>query len=142
MIYLSIFGISFMIFLFIIYSVSIFPLLPHDSKFINFSFLFQLIQQGAAITVIRPTAYLIFVITVCFVLCHYGERVTIEYEKINISIYRMCWYSMPIGVRKKLPTMMAMSQRPVYLKGFATIQCTHEFFANVILIFDIQFRFT
>lgn len=43
----------------------------------------------------------------------------------------MSWHLMPIEVSKKLPTMLAMARRPIYLRGFLNMQCTHIFFQAV-----------
>lgn len=76
-------------------------------------------------------AVLCIVFSSSFIYCFFGEKFITEFEKINSSIYGMSWHLLPVEMQKKIPTMMAMAQRPVHLKGFFSIQCSHLYYQNV-----------
>lgn len=58
-------------------------------------------------------------------------KVTTEFENITYSAYAISWYLMPVEVQKKIPAMITVAQRPIYLRGLLNIECTHAFFQGV-----------
>lgn len=99
----------------------------------------QSIRSGEAKNILMPAAETFWNLTMCFIFCFYGEKLTTGYAKINESIYMMDWYLMPIEVQKKVPAIVTMAQRAIYLKGYAKFQCTFEFFKSVIEFFRLKF---
>lgn len=95
-------------------------------------FRFQLIASGAVQDIAHSILSIIYCIAASFLVCFYGQKITNEYENIEQSIYLMAWHLMPFGIRKKLPTMQAMAQRPVNLRGIAPIECSFLCFGKVI----------
>lgn len=84
----------------------------------------------------RPLYTFVNQLIICFGYCYYGQHLTSSFETIERTIGDMAWYLMPIEVQKKLPSMLLISQKPVYMKGvFTSIKCSYEFFLNVNLFF-------
>lgn len=96
-----------------------------------------MLNNGYVFQAIRPIIVLAVLFECTYFLCNFGQKLTNEFENISDSVYKMHWHLMPIEVRKKLPTIMAVAQRPVYIKGFARIQGTHEFYESVNFTFRI-----
>lgn len=57
--------------------------------------------------------------------------VTEKFMKLGVSMYELNWPSYPIELSKHFPLIMAIAQQPIYLKGFAGIECTHEVFRQI-----------
>lgn len=142
---LSTYALMLSTYVFTIYFVSTIYILLFIKFFSNsFRFLYrQLIQEGTLDEMVIIVNYFAFNLASCFVFCYFGEQLTTECSGIERSINETFWYLMPIQVTKKLPTMIAMTQRPICIKGFAKISCTYEFFKRVFhfmfLVFCIRF---
>lgn len=58
---------------------------------------------------------------------------TQRFDEVADELYKLAWYKLPLDEQKNLPMMIALSQKSVYLRGFASAQCTHEVFMKVII---------
>lgn len=90
-----------------------------------------MIKAGDSFDIVRPTVVIVYIAFTMFIYCYLEEQIVAAFEKINESAYEMSWYLMPIDMRKQLLSMMAIAQRPVYLRGFGSIRCSHAFFRKV-----------
>lgn len=66
-----------------------------------------------------------------YLFCHFGDEVTNRYIYVNDLVYKSAWYLYPIEIRKDIRFAMRVAQRPVFMKGFANIQCTRFIFQKV-----------
>lgn len=66
-----------------------------------------------------------------FLICYLGNRVTAAFENLSLSIYMSNWQSFPLEVKKCIPQMLLLSQRPVYMRGFNNFHCTLPNFGRV-----------
>lgn len=67
-----------------------------------------------------------------YAFCHYGDKLTERYENVGGAIHRMAWYLLPVKIRRKLPTTLAIAQKRVYVRGSAQIFSTRTLFMEVI----------
>lgn len=63
--------------------------------------------------------------------CDFGERVTQEFGKIEIEFYQLPWYLLSMDMQKKLPFVIAITQKEVVIKGFGSTSCNRENFTQV-----------
>lgn len=71
--------------------------------------------------------------TTLYLFCHFGDRVTQDFEAIADEIYHLYWYMLPLDIRKRLPIGIAMAQKRVYVRGFADTRSTREVFMKVTI---------
>lgn len=67
-----------------------------------------------------------------YLFCHFGDQVTQRFEDVSEAVYQLSWYSLPLELQKHLPTVIAMSQKRVFVRGFADTRSTREVFRKVI----------
>ncbi|XP_031621400.1 odorant receptor coreceptor-like [Contarinia nasturtii] len=68
---------------------------------------------------------------IIFLFCYFGENITSEFTDLNDHIYHCDWHLFPRDIQRMLPILLINTQRPVILKGFGNILCTHENFKTV-----------
>lgn len=67
-----------------------------------------------------------------FILCEFGERVNAVFEDISIAVDQdLRWYLFPLDTQKILPTVFVVSQEPVKLNMFGSIDCNRRTFKEV-----------
>lgn len=66
-----------------------------------------------------------------YAFCDFGDRITQEFKKIEIEFYQLPWYLLPMDMQKKLPLMIAITQKEVVIKGFGSTSCNRESFTQV-----------
>lgn len=92
---------------------------------------------------IYPACVVIAHSTVLFIFCYCGNRVTDSFEQISVAAYNSIWYMYPMEMRKKLPTIIQMAEKPIYITGLSLIVCSLETFKVVITMFvGIKKRFS
>lgn len=72
-----------------------------------------------------------FVLFYTFGFCYFGDYVTNSFHDIDLSISSCAWYKLPIQMQNCLPMMLRTAQKPIYLIGFAKLNCTREVFKQV-----------
>lgn len=82
--------------------------------------------------VIPPIVSEIGLFTGLYVLWDIGESVMQRYENISRSVYQLNWYLLPLETQRKLPTILAMAEKNIYLRGFARFHCTRAVFFQVL----------
>lgn len=75
---------------------------------------------------------LIFWFPSCFFLCNFGEQVASHYFDLSDAIYNIPWRLCQLETKKLLIPMIIISRKPVYLEGFAQLQCSRETYKKVI----------
>lgn len=67
-----------------------------------------------------------------FVFCYYGDEVTGKFKGLSVSMYKLNWHLYPIEIRRNMPLIMSIAQKPIYLRGFGRTECTREVFNRLI----------
>lgn len=73
----------------------------------------------------------IFGLTLVFICCELGQRMSDAFDKTNFTLVQLDWYLFPIEMKRMLPAIIAMIQRPVSMECFGSIICTRDVFKNV-----------
>lgn len=68
-----------------------------------------------------------------YFLCDIGDNVMQRYENISHTVYQLNWYMLPLDIQIKLPTVLAMTQKNIYLRGFARFHCTRTVYFQVLM---------
>lgn len=66
-----------------------------------------------------------------FAFCDFGDCVTREFRQVEMDFNQLRWYLLPLDVQKDLPTMIALTQRNVFIRGFGSAYCSREIFKAV-----------
>lgn len=81
--------------------------------------------------IVRFVDFLLVFVGWAFLFCYFGHNVSHRFMGIGDSAYDLDWHLYPLEIRKHLPLMIQAAQNPVYLQGFANVQCTRESFRKV-----------
>lgn len=79
----------------------------------------------------RSMSTLVITLIWLYLLCNAGEEVTNRFLEISDSIYECPWNNLPHKLRKYIPRIIAVAQRPVYMQGMGNIRCTRETYKTV-----------
>lgn len=66
-----------------------------------------------------------------YLYCHFGDQVTQRFEDIGDAVYQIDWYALPLDMQKNLPMVIALTQKRVFVRGFADTRSTREVFKKV-----------
>lgn len=66
-----------------------------------------------------------------FLFCHYGGKITQQFEEIGDAVYQLEWYRLPVKMQNHLRTVIAVSQKRIYMRGFGNTRTTHSVFKKV-----------
>lgn len=66
-----------------------------------------------------------------YLFCYFGDQVTQRFEDVGDSVYELSWYLLPLDMQKRLPMVIALTQRRVFVRGFADTRSTREVFRKV-----------
>lgn len=66
-----------------------------------------------------------------FVVCNIGENVTTAFNSINSSVYAISWYNCPVRIQKYLLPIILITEEPVRIPVFGSIDCCRETFKGV-----------
>lgn len=72
-----------------------------------------------------------------FITCEFSQRGCDAVNSFDFEIGQIDWYLCPIEMKKMLPTIMNMAQKPVAIKGFGTMAADREIFKKVRYIFQM-----
>lgn len=86
-----------------------------------------------SVDVVRMVFFLFFVVVYVVFLCFVGEKVTRQFEEISDCLYQCSWNEFPFKMQKIMPTLLTVTQKPVYIEGFMNVRCTREVFKKVFL---------
>lgn len=79
----------------------------------------------------------IFWLYTCYVLCNLGEDVASHHTDLSNEIYNLSWHLYPMQMQHSMILMMLNSQQSIYIKGFATFDCSRDTFKRVLLFLGI-----
>lgn len=75
-----------------------------------------------------------FAFATVFMICELGQRMIDAFDNnVYFEMSRFDWYLFPIEIKRILPTIILMAQKPVSLECFGGILCTREVFKSVSL---------
>ena len=66
-----------------------------------------------------------------FLFCHFGGKITQHFEDIGNAVYQMEWYRLPLDMQKDLQIVIALAQKPIYMRGYGDTRTTHSVFKKV-----------
>lgn len=66
-----------------------------------------------------------------FVICYFGDEVTIHFDGVGNDVYQCNWYEFPLKMQKCMPMKITLAHKPVYIGSFVQIHCTREIFKRV-----------
>lgn len=75
---------------------------------------FQLIEERN-MEVAQPIISEMFLLSSLYFFCDIGDNVMQRYENVRYSVYQLNWYMLPFEMQKKLPTILAMAEKNIYL---------------------------
>lgn len=82
--------------------------------------------------VVRLIVFLFAALLYIAYLCHFGERVTSQFDRINFAIDQCSWYDYPMEMQRILPMMSMMAQNPVLVEAaYLNIGCSREVLKKV-----------
>lgn len=67
-----------------------------------------------------------------YVLCYFGESVTTTSGVLDATVYSKSWYLCPVDTQRYFSIFMMLAQKPLFIEGFARLNCTRETFKQVI----------
>ena len=86
-----------------------------------------------------PLVNTCFTFVIMFLYCEFGEMVTNQFNELNERFSKCNWYLLPIEMQRMFVIVMANTQRPAMIQGYANVVCTRESFKQVRkLISDIS----
>lgn len=102
----------------------------------DFHIIFKLqnLQDGNS-NILQPLIDMFWTLLPPYFFCHIGNNVTQRFEDVGTRIYDLSWYMLPASMRKKLPLVIAVAQKNIFIRGFGNIHFTHEVFRKVMVKF-------
>lgn len=92
------------------------------------------------IDIVRMIAMLGAVIFYIAVFCLIGDSVTNSFEDVNEAVWNCSWNEFPLETQKSLLMILAIMQKPIYIKGFLNVRCTRVILNTVNSILLTQRR--
>lgn len=68
---------------------------------------------------------------VVFICCEIAQHASNAVDSFDMEIGQTDWYLYPIKMKKMLPMMMIMAQKPAQLKWFGSMAADRELFKKV-----------
>lgn len=84
-------------------------------------------SDSIAVSIMAP----IYAFGMIFIACELSQRLTNAYSKIDDIFEQFEWYRFPNAVRRALPTIISMVQKPVEFECFGNVSCSRESFKKV-----------
>lgn len=66
-----------------------------------------------------------------FLFCHFGGKVTQQFEDIGDAVYQLEWYRLPLNMQKNFQVVIALAQKRIYMRGYGDTRTTHSVFKKV-----------
>lgn len=108
------------------YGSALFPLT-------KFNFTLQGLEIGDYLLIVSAISILTIWLPLFYMLCNFGEDVTTTSRILDDTVYSMSWYLCPAEIQRYFLLTIMVTQKPLYIVGFARLNCTRETFKNVIL---------
>lgn len=97
-------------------------------------FLFMFIHSQAkhnALVLFVSMFYAFYGFGLVFVVCELGERLTNAFEQIEYEIEKSDWYLFSHEIQRLLPIILIVSQQPVELECFGSVNGRRETYKKV-----------
>lgn len=66
------------------------------------------------------------------VLCIFGDKTTTHFEEVyQMMCMTLKWNELPCDIQRLLPMIFSMAKKPIYIKGYMSVECTREFMKTV-----------
>lgn len=87
--------------------------------------------------IITPLTMLAWSFIIIAITCEFGERcVTERFQLYANKLNRSKWYLFTLDMQQMMLIFMSDAQQSTYIRGFANIVCTRDYFKKVeILLF-------
>lgn len=96
---------------------------------VSFKFLFRL--NNNLIGVFISIAELLFTLTLLFVSCELGNRMSNEFEYINDQIHQFDWHMLSLETQQLLPIITMSVDQPIGIPCIGSIMCNLNTFKTV-----------
>lgn len=74
-----------------------------------------------------------------FIASEFGHSISTAFIEIDYEIGQFDWYKFPMEMRKILPILLMVTQKPLTLEVFGSITCERETFKKVSEIAEFSF---
>lgn len=88
-------------------------------------------EQFNLSTIFIAAFTLFYIIEVLFVLCYFGNILTISLVSVSDTIYKSEWYNYPTDCQRFLIIMIRRAHKPYRISAFGLMPCTLENFKSV-----------
>lgn len=95
------------------------------------SFSKQLIESKDILGIIKVIIWMWGSLFPFFLFCHFGGNITAKFENIGDSVYQLEWYRLSLGMQKDLKTVIAISQKGIFMRGYGDMRTTQSVFKKV-----------
>lgn len=96
-------------------------------------------KSSATLEMFKPVQSVVIWMSIFYLLCHFGDKVTDHFDSLSDSYYEVLWYRLPVKQQKYFILLILNAQKPIYLEAF-TLQNTRETFKKVISIISMEMR--
>ena len=91
----------------------------------------QLTKTGNIVGIIHIGLIVLSTMVPFFLFCHYGGKITQQFEEIGDAAYQLEWYRLPLKMQNDLRIVVALTQKRIYMRGFGDTRTTHAVFKKV-----------
>lgn len=81
--------------------------------------------------VLMAIGYVVYSFGVVFIACEASQNGCDAVNAFDTEIGQINWYLYPVEIKKMLPMIMNMAQKPVQIGGFGTMTTDRELFKKV-----------
>lgn len=74
-----------------------------------------------------------------FLLCHLGQRITSDFDALNVSVYQVLWYRLPTQMQRNFVPILMVTQKSMVFSAIGELNCSHETFKRVNYSFTFPF---
>lgn len=68
-------------------------------------------------------------------ICYSGQSISNEYVALNEEVYNLSWFLCKKDIKQAVKLVIQISQKPVYMCGYADFRCSNETFKKVNTLF-------
>lgn len=101
------------------------------SNLIFFDHIFQSYNDYDLAVLVTSIGEMAYSFGVLFVLFEIGQRTRDAFEARESVLFEFDWYQFPLDIRQKLPSVWAVTQKPMILKVFGRSSCNRKSFRKV-----------
>lgn len=91
------------------------------------------------VTMIISITLLVLHLSIVFILCFYGEKLTTQSFQVMDIIYSdLLWYKLPAQQQRVLTMSIRQAQKVYRLKGYGIFECSMELFLKVTVKLNVK----